>query len=90
MGNQLYWFERELTAYPFVAPNWDGLQEVKEKLLMASSVLAGATPEGRAAKVIAQKLGGREVILPGGHVGYMTHAEEWATALVNVLGKTVG
>ena len=90
VGNQLYWFERELPNYPFVDPNWERLERQREKLLMATSVLAKQTPEGRAAIVIAQRIGKKEVVLPGGHVGYLTHDEEWAKVFAEALKEEGG
>jgi hypothetical protein len=35
---------------------------------------------------LARKLGQNLTELPGGHTGYATHAAEFATALIDVLG----
>lgn len=87
-GNLLYWFERELLVYPFVDVGYDILSGLKDKLVLADSVWGRDLPAGRAPQAMAEKLGLQIVTMPGGHVSYLTHAQEFAASLTTcLLGK---
>lgn len=84
-GNLLYWFERELLVYPFVDVGYDDLFDLKDKLVLADSEIGKHLPAGRAPQAMAEKLDLRIVTMPGGHVAYLTHPQEFVTSLTSML-----
>lgn len=86
-GNRQYWFERELTAFPFVELDWEFLKkkEIREKLIVGVSVLGKGWILGKICKGIVERLGEECVVFPGGHDGFKTDAQEFAVVLEKCL-----
>ncbi len=87
-ANATYWFEHELRQYPAVALDLDALKAHADRIVP----VAGRESRGHLCYAVSQELRkrlGRDVIeLPGGHVGYVTHAAEFATGLFRLLHQT--
>jgi pimeloyl-ACP methyl ester carboxylesterase len=82
VGNQLYWFERELLVYPFADLRLDELEAHKDKLVFATSEEASELPAGMVPQILAERLGLRAIVLPGAHCGYLTDADDFAQAII--------
>jgi pimeloyl-ACP methyl ester carboxylesterase len=82
VGNQLYWFEREVLSYPFSDVRLEELEQHKDKLVFATSEEASELPAGTVPKILAEKLGMRAIVLPGAHCGYLTDADDFAQAVI--------
>ena len=79
--NHVFWFEHELLSYPAYQPDLDVLASLSDKLVLAGSDTARDGFPYRPNVVIAERIGKEIVHLPGGHVGYVTDPEDFATAL---------
>ena len=92
-SNTLYWFERELMHYPFREFDQDvkeggSLQKNAKKLLLLNGELSNKeAPQYLANPSLNDKLQlGQDVVhLPGAHLGYLTHAAEFAPELLKAL-----
>jgi len=82
VGNQLYWFEREVLVYPFADLRLKELEKQKEKIVFATSAEAGDLPAGMVPQILAEKFGMRAVVLPGAHCGYLTDADDFSQAII--------
>lgn len=85
-GNQVFWFEHELRTYPAFEPDFAVLKSLSDRLILAGSQTAREHFPYRPNTVLAEHLGVEITHLPGGHVGYVTHPAEFASALATVLG----
>jgi pimeloyl-ACP methyl ester carboxylesterase len=88
-ANATYWFEHELRQYPAVALDLDALNAHADRIVP----VAGRESRGYPCYEVTVELGktlGRDVIeLPGGHIGFVTHAAEFARELAQTLARTV-
>ncbi|TID27976.1 hypothetical protein E2P81_ATG00729 [Venturia nashicola] len=82
VGNQLYWFEREVLVYPMADLRLEELMELKDKIVFATSAEAGHLPAGMVPIILAERLGMKAVVLPGAHLGYLTDADDFAQAVM--------
>jgi acetyltransferase/esterase len=84
-GNAVYWFEHELRQYPAAGLDIDALRARADRILLA----VGRESRGYPCYGVNQELGrrlGRDVTeLPGGHLGCVTHAAEFAAQLVQAI-----
>lgn len=85
VGNQLYWFEREVLVYPFADLRLDELEKHKSKIVWATSEEASDLPAGKIPQILARKMEMRAVTMPGAHCGYLTEGEDFAQALLTFL-----
>lgn len=85
VGNQIYWFEREVTVYPFADLKLEELEKHKGKVVWATSEEGSDLPAGRIPQILASKMGMRAVTMPAAHCGYLTEAEDFAQALKTFL-----
>jgi pimeloyl-ACP methyl ester carboxylesterase len=81
--NAIYWFEHELRQYPTV--NLDTLTAHADRILLAVSRESQGYPCREVNVELGKKLGQRVVDMPGGHVGCMTYAAQFATDLTQAL-----
>ncbi len=85
LANTIHWFEHELRQYPAVDLDLDALAAHADQIVLA----AGRDSRGFPAYDVNVELGRRlrkhVIELPGGHVGCMTHAAEFATDLLQAL-----
>jgi len=89
LKNQIYWFEHELRPYPIVNLDIEVLRLHANRLILA----CGLETKGQfpyLPNVALAKLLQKEVFhLPGGHIGYVFHAAEFARLLMVELRKGV-
>jgi pimeloyl-ACP methyl ester carboxylesterase len=85
VGNQLYWFEREVLVYPFADLRLEELQQYKDKLIFATSEEASDLPAGMVPQILAERLGMRAIVLPGAHCGYLTEPDDFAQAIITYM-----
>ena len=92
-SNTLYWFEREVMDYPFrdfdqdVEPN-GSLRKHQDKLLLANGKLSNKeAPQYLANIKLEERLGLKDAVVhfSGAHLGYFTHAEDFARELLGFL-----
>lgn len=86
-SNSQYWWEREFLYYPKTDFDVEHvLRPLKNKLLMVNGELSAAEAlQFRANATLAEKLDLELALLPGQHVGYATHAEQFSQKLLEVL-----
>jgi pimeloyl-ACP methyl ester carboxylesterase len=82
VGNQIYWFEREVLAYPFSDVRQEELRKYEDKLIFATSEEASDLPAGMIPQIIAENLGMKAIVLPGAHCGYLTDPNDFAQAII--------
>jgi pimeloyl-ACP methyl ester carboxylesterase len=93
--NQAFWLEHELRQYTRVRPDLAALRaavlrdaalrDAAPRLVLAGGVESRGQVPYRPNAVLAERLGIPLVEFPGGHVGYVTHPEDFAARLVAVL-----
>lgn len=82
-----YWFERELRQYPATDFDMAALQACAgHTMFIAGEDTADLLPH-KIAVAFAQKLGVPLHVLPGGHIGYVTRADEFAHALAAIIHR---
>jgi pimeloyl-ACP methyl ester carboxylesterase len=79
--NYVFWFEHELLPYPAYRPDLNLLKSLAGKLVLAGGDTARDGFPYRPNTVLAEHTGNEIVHLPGGHVGYVTHPDEFAVAI---------
>lgn len=87
-GNQVFWYEHELLTYPAWQPDVDALKVAVGRLVLAGGSASREHFSCLPNHVLAEQLGIELAILPGGHVGHITHPIEYAETLSRVLGAT--
>jgi hypothetical protein len=85
--NQEFWLEHELRQYTAVVPDFDALAAQLDRIVLAVGRDSRGDLPYRPNAVLAERLGGEAVEFPGGHVGYLTDPDEFATRLTAVLGR---
>ena len=87
VANGVYWFEQELRQYPAIAVDHGALLRQRDKLVLAVGEDSHGYPccEATAALALARTLGQSPVELPGGHVGFVAQAGDFASALEPLL-----
>lgn len=79
-------FEREFPVYPQTPFSVEEFENVKGKLVLAVGELSKKTPyQVRANLALAGGLGIEIASVPGGHVGHVTHAEEFGGRVLAIL-----
>jgi pimeloyl-ACP methyl ester carboxylesterase len=86
-ANARYWFEHELRQYPAVELDLDALARHAGRITLTVGHEARGYPAHEVNVVLGRKLGRDVIELPGGHVGCMSHAEEFARELMQALGQ---
>ena len=84
-ANAVHWFEHELRQYPAAVLDWDALAAHAERVLPAAGTESRGYPAHQAALEVSTRLGLQLTELPGGHLGCMTHAAEFAVTLMRAL-----
>jgi pimeloyl-ACP methyl ester carboxylesterase len=79
--NSAYWFEHELRQYPAIRLDLDALRAHRDRIALAAGLESRETVCHEATEALAGKLGVPVGELPGGHIGYVTNAAEFAAAL---------
>jgi pimeloyl-ACP methyl ester carboxylesterase len=86
-ANARYWFEHELRQYPAVELNLEALAQHAGRIALTVGREARGYPAHEVNVVLGRKLGREVIVLPGGHVGCISHAEAFARELVQALGR---
>ncbi|KAF1824642.1 abhydrolase [Dissoconium aciculare CBS 342.82] len=90
-ANVQYWFERELPYYPLTKYASRDFQPLRHKLLLANGADTRThTFQYRANATLAQDLGQELVIVAGAHIGFATHAKQFAVDMVEALKERDG
>jgi pimeloyl-ACP methyl ester carboxylesterase len=84
-ANQAFWLAHELRTYPRFAPDVAALRAAAGRLVFAVGREPPEAPLTRPARALARSVGAPIVELAGGHVGYVTHAAEFAAGLTALL-----
>jgi pimeloyl-ACP methyl ester carboxylesterase len=84
-GNQAFFIEYEIRQYAVVTPDYARLQPESSKVMLAGGIESRDTLLYRPSTVLAQRLARRVIDMPGGHIGYVTHAREFALTLDAIL-----
>jgi pimeloyl-ACP methyl ester carboxylesterase len=88
--NVVFWLEHELRQYPRFVPDVAALASWSSRLVLAGGEASRAHLPYRPNVVLAERLGTSVLDFPGGHVGYLTHAPEFAARLAEVLTAAAG
>ena len=85
-----YWFEHELRQYPPTVFDDDKLRATGERLMFVAGEDTDDLLPNRVAALFAEQLGLPLRRLPGGHVGYTSFPEAFASALRSILVEPAG
>lgn len=86
-ANATYWFEHELRQYPAVDLDLDLLAAHADRIVPAVGQQSRGYPCHEATRQLGRKVGRDVIELPGGHLGFVTHPEEFAHELVPALAR---
>jgi pimeloyl-ACP methyl ester carboxylesterase len=90
-ANVQYWFERELSYYPLTDYTSRMFQPLRHKLLLANGAdTKHETFQYRANATLAADLGQELVIVAGAHIGFATHAKQFASDMMEALKERDG
>jgi pimeloyl-ACP methyl ester carboxylesterase len=78
-ANALFWFEFELRQYPSSDLDLPALIKNKEKFVPAAGIDSGMGPGVAPILAIAGAMEREVVRVVGGHIGYLTQPDKWAT-----------
>ena len=81
-GNTLYWFEREVLVYPQRDFDLEAIAKQKDLLMLGNADESNREAlQYRGNVVLGEKVGSDVKLFSGGHVGFTTHAKEFAREL---------
>lgn len=85
--NMAFWIEHELLTYPRLTPDVPALATQTSRLVLAAGQESrdSASPPYRSTAALAEHLRLPVAPVPGGHIGYLTHAEDFAHRLIDIL-----
>jgi pimeloyl-ACP methyl ester carboxylesterase len=81
VANSTYWFEHEVRQYPAITLDLDALRRHADRIVLAVRRDSRGFPSYEANAALGHKLGRTLVEMPGGHLGYVTRAADFARAL---------
>jgi len=84
-ANQAFSLEHELPHYPRAIPELGALRAAASQLVLAVGRESRGLVLEQPARLLAASLQVPLVELPGGHVGYITHARDFAAQLAQLL-----
>ena len=88
LANATYWFEHELRQYPAVDLDLDALKAHADRIVLTAGRESRGYPCYEVSVELAKKFGRGLIELPGGHVGLLTQAAEFAREFVQALSRT--
>jgi acetyltransferase/esterase len=88
LANARYWFEHELRQYPAITLDVDALRVHADRVVLAVGRESRGFPCYKVNVALSKKLGRDLIELPGGHLGYVAKAPEFARALQPYLART--
>jgi pimeloyl-ACP methyl ester carboxylesterase len=86
-ANSQFWFQFELRQYPTAKVDLDGLIALKDKFVPAAGVESGNEVGVAPIAAIAQAMEKEILRLPGGHLGFVSDPESWATTFLQSIDK---
>ncbi|WP_158888951.1 alpha/beta fold hydrolase [Amycolatopsis anabasis] len=86
--NLEFWLEHELRSYPRVTPDLAALEATADRLVLSGGRDSHDAFPYWPNQILAEKLGLPIVDFPGGHIGYGTHATDFAAQLGEVLAAS--
>lgn len=86
-ANATYWFERELRQYTSAEFDITVLRRAAARIIPAAGRACAGYPNHTVSRQLAQALGRELLELPGGHVGYVTDTDGFATTLLERLHR---
>jgi pimeloyl-ACP methyl ester carboxylesterase len=89
-GNQEFWWDHEMQAYPAFVPDIAALRLVSDQLVLAVGSESREDFPYRPNAMLAELLGIKVTDFPGGHVGHVTHPAEFAATLAGILATPGG
>lgn len=85
--NQRFWLEHELRQYPRLVPDVAALRAAADRLVFGVGRDSRGTMLERPARALAAQLDAPVIELVGGHIGYATHAAEFAAEISELLAR---
>jgi pimeloyl-ACP methyl ester carboxylesterase len=85
--NFVFWFDHEVRQYPRVQPDYERLQSVADRIVLAGGRESRDQFPYQPNLVLAKRLGLEVVDFPGNHVGYIPHAAAFAEQLGALLSS---
>jgi pimeloyl-ACP methyl ester carboxylesterase len=82
VSNATYWFEHELRQYPVADIDLDALKVLAERIVPTVGRDTVGFPAHDATEELGKRLGRNAVVMPGGHLGFLSHPVEFANALL--------
>jgi acetyltransferase/esterase len=87
LANATYWFEHELRQYPAVDLDLEVLKAHADRIVLTAGRESHGYPCYKVTMELAKKFGLDLIELPGGHVGYVTQAAEFAREFLQALSR---
>jgi len=81
VANSAYWFEHEVRQYPAINLDLDALRRHADQIVLAVGRESRGFPSYEANAALGHKLARELAEMPGGHLGYITRAADFARAL---------
>lgn len=85
--NQAFFIEHELLPYPSLSPDLEALAAHRARLVLGVGRDSAGTLPHRPNLVLAQRLGVAISEFSGGHIGFVTHPNEFAARLAELLSE---
>jgi acetyltransferase/esterase len=82
MANTRYWFEHELRQYPAVDLDLDALKVSADRIVLTVGRESVGFPAHDATEELAKLLDRQAIVVPGGHLGFLSEPVEFAGALL--------
>jgi pimeloyl-ACP methyl ester carboxylesterase len=82
MSNARYWFEHEVRQYPVANIDLDALEVLAERIVPMVGHDSVGFPAHDATQELGKRLGRSAVVMPGGHLGFLSRPVEFADALL--------
>jgi pimeloyl-ACP methyl ester carboxylesterase len=82
LSNARYWFEHELRQYPVADIDLDALKVQAERIVPTVGHDSVGFPAHDATEELGKRLGRKAVVMPGGHLGFLSEPIEFANALL--------
>lgn len=86
-ADAVHWFEHELRQYPATDPGRLGLTSLASRITLLAGRESRGHPAGMATYVLGRTLDRPVVETPGGHLGHLSHPDEFADVLLGTLRR---
>jgi pimeloyl-ACP methyl ester carboxylesterase len=85
MTNTRYWFEHELRQFPAVDLDLDPLKALADRIVLTVGCDSFGFPAHDATQELAKRLGRKVIVMPGGHLGFLSEPVEFADMLLHCI-----